>query len=193
MNKIMKFSGIVTAVMLAGSVTMADPHGGRGDFRSRDYHGGDRYSQNRYFDTDRHGGYYHRDSHVGLVAGLVGLTVLAAVVAAANQPDTVYVQRDVVYSPPSPPPVVYVQQPARVVYQAAPVQVEYVRQQPTIVQQPVAYEPPQPVTVTINVQNSNGSMTPVALRQVGVQWVGPKGEYYDNLPSVGQLRPVYGF
>ncbi|MEI8140386.1 MAG: hypothetical protein WCI03_11025 [bacterium] len=178
MNKIMKISGVVVAIMLAGSVTMADSGRGRDNsYRGRDSHSGynSRCSyQNRGYDRDRHGGYYRGD-HGSLAIGLFGLAAVAAVACAASQPDTVYVERQVVYAPP---PVVYVQQPARVVYQPIPAQVEYVQ---------------QPATMTINVQNSNGSMTPVAMRQIGIQWVGPKGEYYDNLPSVGQLRPVYGF
>jgi outer membrane lipoprotein SlyB len=48
-------------------------------------------------------------------------------------------------------------------------------------------------TTIINVTNSNGSVTPVTLRRVGTQWVGPRGEYYTNLPSPEQLKPVYGF
>jgi len=47
-------------------------------------------------------------------------------------------------------------------------------------------------TLVINIQNSNGSTTPVVLTRVGTQWQGPKGEMYDN-PTVEQLRPVYGF
>ncbi len=48
-------------------------------------------------------------------------------------------------------------------------------------------------TVTVNVTNSNGSVTPVKLKKQGVGYVGPKGEYYDKLPTEEQLRPVYGF
>jgi len=48
-------------------------------------------------------------------------------------------------------------------------------------------------TVTVNVANSNGSITPVKLRQQGVGYVGPRGEYYDKLPTSEQLKPVYGF
>ena len=77
-------------------------------------------------------------------------------------------------------PAVYVQQPQAVVYQTP--QVVYV--------QPA---PPQPTMMTISLQNSNGSFTPVTIHQVGAQWVGPRGEYYDGMPSVGQLRPAYGF
>ncbi len=48
-------------------------------------------------------------------------------------------------------------------------------------------------TVTVNVTNSNGSITPVKLKKQGVGYVGPRGEYYDKLPTSEQLRPVYGF
>lgn len=48
-------------------------------------------------------------------------------------------------------------------------------------------------TQIINVTNSNGSITPVAFRRSGTQWVGPRGEYYNNLPTEDQLRSVYGF
>lgn len=48
-------------------------------------------------------------------------------------------------------------------------------------------------TVTVNVTNSNGSITPVKLEKQGVGYVGPRGEYYDTLPTSEQLRPVYGF
>lgn len=48
-------------------------------------------------------------------------------------------------------------------------------------------------TATVNITNSNGSITPVVLRRVGNQWQGPRGEMYNNLPTPEQLRPVYGF
>jgi hypothetical protein len=48
-------------------------------------------------------------------------------------------------------------------------------------------------TVTVNVTNSNGSVTPVKLKKQGVGYVGPRGEYYDTLPTSEQLRPIYGF
>ena len=189
MKKIMKISGIVVAVMLAGSIAMADPHGGRGDYRGGYSSYGNRPSYSGYNHGERYGGYYRSD-HGSLAIGLFSLAAFTAVACAVNPPERVYVERQVVYSPPR---VVYVQQSPRMVYQTVPAQVEYVQQQQIIVQQPASCEPPQPATMTINVQNSNGSMTPVTLRQVGVQWVGPKGEYYDNLPTIGQLRPIYGF
>ncbi|MHC4620476.1 MAG: glycine zipper domain-containing protein [Planctomycetota bacterium] len=48
-------------------------------------------------------------------------------------------------------------------------------------------------TVTVNITNSNGSISQVRLRKQGVGYVGPRGEYYDRLPTEDQLRPVYGF
>jgi hypothetical protein len=45
----------------------------------------------------------------------------------------------------------------------------------------------------VNVINSNGSIVQVRLRREGIGWLGPRGEYYPQLPSSQQLRPVYGF
>ena len=48
-------------------------------------------------------------------------------------------------------------------------------------------------TVMVNVTNSNGSVIQVPLKKQGVGYVGPRGEYYDNLPTGEQLKPIYGF
>ncbi len=48
-------------------------------------------------------------------------------------------------------------------------------------------------TVTVNITNSNGSISQVKLTKQGVGYVGPRGEYYDHLPSGEELRPIYGF
>ena len=48
-------------------------------------------------------------------------------------------------------------------------------------------------TFTVNITNSNGSVTPVVLRRQGNVWVGPRGEQYPAIPTVEQLKPVYGF
>jgi hypothetical protein len=48
-------------------------------------------------------------------------------------------------------------------------------------------------TTVVQIQNSNGSMTPVVLHRSGNQWIGPRGESYSNLPTEAQLKPVYGF
>ncbi|MHC4624212.1 MAG: glycine zipper domain-containing protein [Planctomycetota bacterium] len=47
-------------------------------------------------------------------------------------------------------------------------------------------------TVTVNITNSNGSVSQVKLRKQGVGYVGPRGEYYNTLPTEDQLKPLYG-
>jgi hypothetical protein len=160
------WSGIVV-VALAGSVCMADDHRwGRGS-----YHGDrggcrdeGRRSYHGHYDGGRQYG-YSRNPRTELVFGLAGIGIAAAVISSMSRAETVVVSQPV-YVQPEPPRVVYVEQP-RVIQ--------------------------QPALVTINIQNSNGSFSPVTLRPVGSQWVGPRGEYYDVLPTVGQLRQMYGF
>ena len=48
-------------------------------------------------------------------------------------------------------------------------------------------------TVTVNVTNSNNSVSRVRLRKHGIGYVGTRGEYYAKLPTEDQLRPIYGF
>jgi len=45
----------------------------------------------------------------------------------------------------------------------------------------------------VNIHNSNGSVSVVKLTRSGVGYVGPRGEYYDHLPTEAELKPVYGF
>jgi len=170
---------------VTGSACMAQY---RGDYRGEHGDGG-RHSYHGYSDGDRHYGYY-RNSRGELIFGLLGIGVAAAIVSTIEGPP-VYVQQPVVVyqEPPVVQRPIVVQQQPQVVY----VQTPQVVQQPVPAQQPVQVVPPQPASVTIRIQNSNGSYTPVTLHPVGTQWVGPKGEYYDVMPSVGQLRPVYGF
>ena len=48
--------------------------------------------------------------------------------------------------------------------------------------------------VTINVTNSNGSITPVTLRRQGAVYIGPRGETYTSIPTQEQLKQAgYGF
>ncbi len=47
-------------------------------------------------------------------------------------------------------------------------------------------------TVTINVPNSNGGLTSVVLKRSGNGYIGPQGEYYDQVPSTEQLQAMYG-
>ena len=55
--------------------------------------------------------------------------------------------------------------------------------------QPVA---PAYETVTVNVQNPNGSYIPVTLTKVGGEFIGPRGERYLSMPTAEQLAPLYG-
>lgn len=48
-------------------------------------------------------------------------------------------------------------------------------------------------TTLVKVTNSNGSIIQVPLKEQGVGYIGPRGEYYAKLPTQDQLRPVYGF
>ena len=164
-GRIMKTSRMMKVGAVVVSVTLAGSVCMADDHRwDRGEHRGGGRSYHGYYDGGRHYGYYH-NPRGELVFGLLGIGVAAAVISSMNRTETVVVQRTV-YVQPDPPRVVYVQQPVVV---------------------------EQPLTVTVNVQNSNGSFTPVTLRQIGAQWVGPRGEYYDAVPSVGQLRPAYGF
>jgi len=56
-----------------------------------------------------------------------------------------------------------------------------------------AYLREQTEYVTVNITNSNGSVSQVRLRKQGVGYVGTRGEYYNRLPNEDELRPVYGF
>ena len=47
--------------------------------------------------------------------------------------------------------------------------------------------------ITVWITNSNGSRTSVKLTREGPWYVGPRGEYYAEMPTNGQLRVVYGF
>jgi outer membrane lipoprotein SlyB len=47
--------------------------------------------------------------------------------------------------------------------------------------------------VTVNIKNSNGSISQVRLKKHGVGYLGTRGEFYDHLPTQDELRPIYGF
>lgn len=51
----------------------------------------------------------------------------------------------------------------------------------------------EPKTITVWITNSNGSQTSVRLRKSGPGFIGPRGEWYHNMPTNEQLRMVYGF
>lgn len=75
-----------------------------------------------------------------------------------------------------PPPVV-----REVVVQPAP---------PVIIRTPA---PIEDSVITVWITNSNGSKTSVKLTREGPWYVGPRGEYYTEMPTNEQLRVVYGF
>ena len=82
------------------------------------------------------------------------------------------------------PPVVKVVHP--------PVQRHVVVEHPPTVR----VKAPEPVaqgSVTVWITNSNGSRTSVTLERHGPWYVGPRGEYYTEMPTNEQLRTVYGF
>lgn len=72
------------------------------------------------------------------------------------------------------------------------VQVEVVR--PPVIREVVVTSPPvAETTITVWITNSNGSKTSVQLTRQGPWYVGPRGEYYTEMPTNEQLRVVYGF
>jgi len=47
--------------------------------------------------------------------------------------------------------------------------------------------------VTVDITNSNGSISRVRLRRQGIGYIGTRGEFYDHLPTEEELWPAYGF
>ena len=47
-------------------------------------------------------------------------------------------------------------------------------------------------TVTVNVPNNNGGYSAVVLKRSGNGYLGPQGEYYEQVPSTAQLQAMYG-
>ena len=61
----------------------------------------------------------------------------------------------------------------------------------TVIPRPASVRVPA-ISVTVWVNNSNGSRSPVLLTQEGPWSIGPRGERYFGIPSEEQLRPLYG-
>jgi hypothetical protein len=73
-------------------------------------------------------------------------------------------------------------------------EIESLRQENMQLRQETAQTQQQISTVTVNIMNSNGSITPVTLRQQGVVYIGPRGETYPTMPTQEQLKQAgYGF
>ncbi|MBN1818785.1 MAG: hypothetical protein JW828_15595 [Sedimentisphaerales bacterium] len=47
--------------------------------------------------------------------------------------------------------------------------------------------------VTVWITNSNNSRIPVQLTRSGPNYIGPRGEIYNTMPTEDQLKMVYGF
>ena len=47
-------------------------------------------------------------------------------------------------------------------------------------------------TVTVNVTNLSGGYTAVVLKRSGNGYIGPQGEFYNEVPSTAQLQAMYG-
>jgi len=66
---------------------------------------------------------------------------------------------------------------------------------PVVVEQPAQVVPTTTYSgdsATVNVPNTNGGYTAVVLKRSGNGYVGPQGEYYDQVPSTAQLQAMYG-
>ena len=66
---------------------------------------------------------------------------------------------------------------------------------PVVVAQPAQVVPTTTYsgdTVTLNVPNSSGGYIAVVLKRSGNGYVGPQGEYYDQIPTTEQLQAMYG-
>lgn len=108
-------------------------------------------------------GHQSHDTAAGmLIGGAVGAVAGAAVGSQIQKPEP-------------PPAQVIVAQPAGVVVAQTPVSITYSGD-----------------TVTINVPNSSGGYTAVVLKRSGNGYVGPQGEYYEQVPSTAQLQAMYG-
>jgi hypothetical protein len=80
-------------------------------------------------------------------------------------------------------------EPPRVEH-AAPIRVPRPATARIVVESPTVVEVS---SITVWVTNSNGSRISVTLTRQGGYYIGPRGEYYDGLPTNEQLRIVYGF
>lgn len=51
---------------------------------------------------------------------------------------------------------------------------------------------PAPDSVTVWIENSDGTKLPIVLQKAGDEYIGPKGEHYATVPSPQQLKMIYG-
>lgn len=126
-------------------------------------------------------------SHSGHGVGIaLGTRIGSPIVAPGCYPP---VHRQVVIGSPwrhrfvhmGPPVVVYPPVVRHVVVEPSP---------PVVIRAPL---PVEESTIAVWITNSNGSKTSVRLTRQGPWYVGPRGEYYTEMPTNEQLRVVYGF
>ncbi|MDD5747232.1 MAG: hypothetical protein PHO30_08225 [Candidatus Omnitrophica bacterium] len=58
--------------------------------------------------------------------------------------------------------------------------------------EPQSQSAPDSGTVTVNIPDTKGGYTPVKLKKTANGYIGPQGEYYEQNPTVEQLKVLYG-
>jgi hypothetical protein len=165
LKQALKFGGVLVLLVM---VTLCYP----GAFAQGDDHG------ETYRDSDGHR-YYYRDGKYYRHSSL-GQDIVASVLSIGGFIDappprhTVYVVGDTRYY-----------HDGRYFYRPAPQGSGYVVVQPPPLNQ-------FPEKTTVNIPNSKGSFTSITMRRSGSGFIGPKGEYYEDYPSVDQLVRMYG-
>ena len=154
--------------------------------------GGRNYGRHYYRD-----GRWYRHGWLGLDIAVTALTIGALIDSLPPRYNTVvvggvpYYYYDNAYYRPYPGGYVVV--PAPVMVQ--PIVVTPEAAQPVMMANPAPVVQPQaqaPDAVTINIPNSRGGYTAIALRRYGNGFLGPQGEYYAEHPTVEQLKTLYG-
>jgi len=86
-----------------------------------------------------------------------------------------------------------------IVFPSTPHHRYYYYRRPEIIYAPVtpAKIAPQAIqpdnsSITINIPNANGGYTPVKLVKSNGGYIGPQGEFYTEMPTVEQLKVLYG-
>jgi hypothetical protein len=139
-------------------------------------------------DTNFSISYFGHSGHVG-----VGVGIGRPIVAPEGCPP---IHRHGYYGPWGHPRVIHVGPPVVVRPPVIVVRPPVVREVVVTPAPPVVVTSPVPVedgTIIVWVTNSNGSKTSVRLTRDGSWFVGPRGEYYTEMPTNEQLRIVYGF